>query len=180
MPRKQTNSDRVNRADVPVDYPLLLANIKQRIRTAQVRATFSANAELIRLYWDIGRTIAQRQRYKGWGSGVIPRLARDLRNELPEMKGFSERNIKLMTQFSRQYPNLGAIGQPVVAQLPPASETGQANAQDDTQVATAISPPPVAKSSTDQVAAIVQQPAAFSVAQSGPVPSDAIVPQAVA
>ena len=180
MPRRQTNRDRVNRPEVPADYPSLLANIKQRIRTAQVRATFSANAELIRLYWDIGRTIAQRQRHKGWGSGVIPRLARDLRNELPEMKGFSERNIKLMTQFYRQYPSLGTIGQPVVAQLPPASDARQANTGYDTQAVTPISPPPVAKSSADQVAPIVQQPAALSVAQSGPAPSDAIVPQVVA
>jgi predicted nuclease of restriction endonuclease-like (RecB) superfamily len=156
MPRKQTNRDRVSRADAPADYPSLLANIKQRIRIAQVRATFSANAELIRLYWDIGRAIAQRQQRKGWGSGVIPRLARDLRNELPEVKGFSERNIKLMTQFCRQYPSLGTVGQPVVAQLPPASGAGQANAGNDTQAVTAISPPPMAKSSTDQVAAIVQ------------------------
>jgi predicted nuclease of restriction endonuclease-like (RecB) superfamily len=146
----------VNRADVPADYPSLLANIKQRIRTAQVRAAFSANAELIRLYWDIGRAIAQRQQREGWGSGVIPRLARDLRDELPEVKGFSERNIKLMTQFYRQYPSLGTVGQPVVAQLPPASGAGQANAGNDTQAVTAISPPAVAKSSTDQVAAIVQ------------------------
>ena len=96
MPRKQTNRHCVSRADVPADYPSLLANIKQRIRTAQVRATFSANAELIRLYWDIGRAIAQRQQRQGWGSAVIPRLACDLRNELPEVKGFSERNIDRM------------------------------------------------------------------------------------
>jgi hypothetical protein len=141
---------------------------------------FSANAELIRLYCDIGRAIAQRQQRKGWGSGVIPRLARDLRNELPEVKGFFERNIKLMTQFYRQYPSLGTIGQPVVAQLPPAFDAGQANAGYDTQAVTAISPPPVAKSPAEQVAPIVQQLAALSITPPGPATSDAIVPQAVA
>jgi hypothetical protein len=57
MPRRETNREQVNRAGMSADYPSLLANIKQRIRTAQVRAAFSANAELIRLYWDIGRVI---------------------------------------------------------------------------------------------------------------------------
>jgi hypothetical protein len=117
----------VDRPEVPADCPSLLANIKQRIRVAQVRATFSANAELIRLYWSIGRAIVQRQQRQGWGSGVIPRLARDLRNELPEVKGFSERNIDRMVAFYREYPGLEPI-----------------------------SPPVVAKSSTDHVAAIVQ------------------------
>jgi hypothetical protein len=62
---------------------------------------------------------------------VIPRLAKDLHNELPEEKGFSERNIKLMVQFYREYPKLfaaTAIGQPLVAQLnetPTPSEFGQ-------------------------------------------------------
>ncbi len=34
--------------------------------------------------------IQQRQKAEGWGPAVIPRLARDIRNELPEVKGFSE------------------------------------------------------------------------------------------
>lgn len=45
---------------------------------------------MIRLYWDIGRLIAARQEQEGWGAGVVPRLAVDLKNELPEEKGFSE------------------------------------------------------------------------------------------
>lgn len=90
-------------AGLPADYPSLLENIKQRIRTAQVRATLSANAELIRLYWDIGRAIAGRQRQEGWGAAVIPRLARDLHNEMPDVKGFSERNLKRMIAFYRAY-----------------------------------------------------------------------------
>ena len=44
-----------------------------------------------------------------WGAGVIPRLARDLRNELPEVRGFSERNIKLMLPFYREYANVAPI-----------------------------------------------------------------------
>ncbi|OHB67017.1 MAG: hypothetical protein A2Y76_07555 [Planctomycetes bacterium RBG_13_60_9] len=155
MPRKQTNRQRVKRADGPVDYSSLLANIKQRIRTAQVRATFAANAELIRLYWDIGRAIVQRQQCKGWGSGVIPRLACDLRNELPEVKGFSERNIDRMVAFYREYPGLEPISPPVVAKLPSTSVTRQSDVGNNKQAVAQISPPVVAKS--DQAAAIVPQ-----------------------
>ncbi len=96
----------------------LLGEIKTRIRQSQTRALLAVNAELVRLYWDIGRLIDLRQQAEGWGAGVIPRLSRDLHNELPEQKGFSERNIKLMVQFFRTYPDEFLIGQTPSAQLP--------------------------------------------------------------
>jgi len=99
------------------DYRDLLGDIKARVRQAQHRAALSANAEMIRLYWDIGYLIAARQEREGWGAGVLPRLAIDLKNELPEEKGFSLRNLKLMVQFYRAYPERLAIGQRTVAQL---------------------------------------------------------------
>jgi hypothetical protein len=52
MPRKRTDGQRESRTHLPADYSSLLTTIKQRIRTAQVRVSLSANAELIRLYWD--------------------------------------------------------------------------------------------------------------------------------
>ena len=97
---------------VPALYATLLADIKQRVRRAQVRAMLAVNAELIRLYWDIGRVIDERQQQEGWGAGVIPRLARDLHNDLPEEKGFSERNIKQMLAFYREYAQLSFVQQP--------------------------------------------------------------------
>jgi predicted nuclease of restriction endonuclease-like (RecB) superfamily len=84
-------------------YTDLFQNIKQRIRQAQTRAILAVNSELIRLYWDIGRMLDQRQQMEGWGTGFIPKLAMDLRNELPEVKGFSKRNIGYMLQFAREY-----------------------------------------------------------------------------
>jgi len=84
-------------------YGELLTSIKQRIRQAQVKATLSANAEMILLYWDIGRMIHLKQQKEGWGSAVIPRLSKDIRNELSEVKGFSERNIGRMIAFYKEY-----------------------------------------------------------------------------
>ena len=100
-------------APLPPDYAALLTDIRQRVRHAQTRAVMAVNAELIRLYWEIGALLAERQRQEGWGAAVIPRLARDLHNELPEEKGFSERNIKRMLAFHRAYPHLGQVPQPV-------------------------------------------------------------------
>jgi predicted nuclease of restriction endonuclease-like (RecB) superfamily len=99
------------------NYAGLLADIKQRIRTAQVRTAMAGNASMLMLYWEIGGVLAERQKNEGWGAAVLPRLATDLHNDLPEVKGFSVRNLKLMTQFFREYPDFSAIGQPPVAQL---------------------------------------------------------------
>lgn len=99
------------------DYASLLSDLKQRIRAAQVRAAMMGNASTLLLYWEVGGVLVQRQKDEGWGAGILSRLAADLHNDLPEEKGFSVRNLKLMTQFFREYPNLGSIGQPAVAQL---------------------------------------------------------------
>jgi predicted nuclease of restriction endonuclease-like (RecB) superfamily len=108
------------------DFADLLAEITGRIQAAQTRAVLAVNAELVRLYWDIGRIIQDRQKRAGWGAAVIPRLARELHNELPDLKGFSERNIKLMVQLASEYPHAfstpDSIGQPPVAQLPSGPE----------------------------------------------------------
>ena len=98
-------------------YADLLSAIKIRIRQAQTKAVLSANVEMILMYWDIGRIIDERQHREGWGSAVIPRLAKDLRNELPEVKGFSERNIGRMIAFYREYSGRNSILPQVVAKL---------------------------------------------------------------
>lgn len=103
-------------------YASLFGEIKQRIRHAQSRAWMAVNAEMIRLYWCIGQVIDSRQLQEGYGTAVIPRLSRDLHNELPEEKGFSERNIKRMLAFYRLYPH-AALDVDVVPQL--AAQVGQ-------------------------------------------------------
>ncbi len=101
-----------------VFYGVLLTDIKTRIRQAQLKATLSANAEMIAMYWDIGRMIYERQQDEGWGAGVIPRLAKDIQNQLPELKGFSEKNIKFMVRFYKEYKTNAAIGKQPVSQIP--------------------------------------------------------------
>jgi len=107
------------KALVRSDFTALLADVKSRIQAAQTRATLAVNAELVRLYWDIGQIIDERQTREGWGASVIPRLAKELKNELPELKGFSERNIGRMIAFYRMYPDPSAILPAPLAKLPP-------------------------------------------------------------
>ena len=99
-------------------YSNLLTEIKIRIRRAQSKAILCANEEMIRMYWDIGHMIFLKQKEEGWGAGVIPRLSRDLHNELPEQKGFSERNIKFMVQLYKEYEGNEVIGKQLVSQIP--------------------------------------------------------------
>ena len=99
------------------NYAGLLADIKQRIRTAQVRTAMAGNASMLMLYWEIGGVLAERQKNEGWGAAILPRLATDLHNDLPEVKGFSARNLRLMIQFFGEYPAFGPIWQRAVAKL---------------------------------------------------------------
>jgi hypothetical protein len=69
------------------EYATLVAELKDRIRSAQVRATRSVNRELITLYWDIGKAIVERQKRLGWGKSVVEKLARDLRLAFPNQTG---------------------------------------------------------------------------------------------
>lgn len=99
------------------EYEHFLAELKQRIRTAQVKAALAVNQELILLYWQIGQEILQRQENEGWGSKVITRLAKDLKKEFPEMKGLSRTNLLYMRAFAETYPEQTVVQQ-LVGQIP--------------------------------------------------------------
>ena len=108
-------SDR--RLPLPQDYDNFLNRLKERIRTAQVRAALAVNQELIHLYWQIGCSILEQQQSEGWGTRVIERLAKDLRKEFPEIKGFSRSNLGYMKACAEAYPD-ETIYQRSVGKLP--------------------------------------------------------------
>ncbi len=78
----------------PDGYSDWLTELKNRIHSAQQRATLAVNRELIVLYWQIGKDILDRQATQGWGAKVTGQLAHDLSITFPDMKGFSSRNLK--------------------------------------------------------------------------------------
>lgn len=102
---------------MPADYVQWLADIKNRVSAARHKAALAVNGELVSLYWHIGRDILQRQAAQGWGSKVIDRLGRDLREAFPEMKGFSRANLMYMRAFAEAWTDFEIVQQ-VAAQLP--------------------------------------------------------------
>jgi predicted nuclease of restriction endonuclease-like (RecB) superfamily len=98
-------------------YQAWLNDLKTRVKEAQLKATLTVNAELIQLYWSIGKSILEKQEALGWGAKVIDRLASDLRLAFPEMKGFSSSNLKYMRFFAQTCPSR-LIGQQPADQLP--------------------------------------------------------------
>jgi len=93
------------------EYQVWLATLKGRVEAARRRAMLSVNRELIELYWQLGNEILVRQRREGWGARVIDRLAIDLPNSYPDMKGFSPRNLKYMRSLAEAYPDRAIVQQ---------------------------------------------------------------------
>ena len=98
-------------------YVELLAGLKNRIRIGRVRAALAANAELIGMYWDLGRMIVERQAAAGWGKSVVDHLSEDLRAEFPFQQGLSGRNLWLMRQFYMEWSQSFTILQRSIAEL---------------------------------------------------------------
>ena len=84
-----------------------LQNLKNYIRQAQVQAAVSVNRELVLLYWQIGRAILlkQQQQQRKWGAKVVERLAKDLKAEFPDVRGFSRSNLLYMRAFAEAFPD---------------------------------------------------------------------------
>ena len=98
-------------------YRSFIEDLKQQVRSAQVRASISVNRELVQLYYNIGRRISEHQAKDGWGSSVVERISKDLRHEFPELKGFSPRNLWDMLRFYHSYKDDKVLRQ-LVAEIP--------------------------------------------------------------
>ncbi len=97
-------------------YSELLEELKNTMRHARLQAVVTVNVHMIKMYWDIGKSILARQKNEGWGAKVIDNLSKDLRSEFPDMKGISTRNLKYMRKFAAEYQDF-VIVQRSVAQL---------------------------------------------------------------
>jgi predicted nuclease of restriction endonuclease-like (RecB) superfamily len=92
-----------------------ITSIKEKIRLAQYEALKEVNTQLIKLYWEIGKDISEKQG-ENWGESIISVLSKELQQEFPGISGFSERNLWLMTQFYNEYKNVEFL-QPLVAEI---------------------------------------------------------------
>lgn len=87
-------------------YLSTLEEIKHKVKNAQIKAHFAVNREMLILYWQIGKTILEKQEAEGWGAKITRKLAEDLTIAFPQMKGFSYTNIRYMQRFAENYPDL--------------------------------------------------------------------------
>jgi len=85
------------------NYTKFITSLKTKIRSAQIKAAVAANSELIKLYWELGKEIVEKQDRDGWGSKVLEKVAKDLQNEFPGIEGFSRANIFRMKAFFVAY-----------------------------------------------------------------------------
>lgn len=99
------------------EYMDFFSTIKNRLKTAQIRAALAANSELIQFYWELGTELIEKQKSHQWGSGFLEQFSHDMRQAFPEMQGFSVTNLKRMRLFAQAYPDL-QIGAQAVPQLP--------------------------------------------------------------
>ena len=86
-------------------YKQLLATMKQQVKSAQAKAALAVNSSLIQLYWNMGKMISENQTLFEGRNNYVEQLAKDLRAEFPDMKGFSKRNIFYCRRFYLFYSN---------------------------------------------------------------------------
>ena len=99
------------------EYIKFLNNLKNKIRKAQYQAYRTVNKQLIKLYWDIGKSIVKKQEKLGWGQKIIQQLAGDLQKEFPRNSGFSAQNLWYMRKIYITYKNNSKL-QPLVGEIP--------------------------------------------------------------
>lgn len=88
----------------PRIYHELLTTLKEKIRHVRSEAVLTVNRQILRIYWEIGKTTEKMETTGGWGAKTIDRLSADLKVEFPEMKGFSPRSLRYMREFFKAYP----------------------------------------------------------------------------
>jgi hypothetical protein len=81
------------------DFTAWIKLLKSRIHVAGSKLAFSINSQILELYWEIGRDIAEKQLKFGWSNGFIEKIAEELKHEFPEIKGFSRRNVYAILQW---------------------------------------------------------------------------------
>ena len=97
MSNKESNIEKTN-------LDAFIHAVGSEIEQAQVRLIVAANAQMLFHYWKVGNYILYHQQQQGWGSKIIKQLAKAIRLNFPEKKGYSERNLTYMCQFAKAYP----------------------------------------------------------------------------
>jgi len=106
----------VNTLNPDTDYVRFVSEVKELIRRSQYQALKAVNKELIKLYWDIGRMIVEKQQSLGWGKSVVEQLSKDIQHEYPGIEGFSTTNLWNMRLFYSEIQQNEKL-QPLVGEI---------------------------------------------------------------
>jgi predicted nuclease of restriction endonuclease-like (RecB) superfamily len=97
-------------------YKVFLSEIKEKIHSAQYEAMKQVNKTLLALYWEIGKSIVEKQKEHGWGKSIVETLSKDLQNEFPGIQGYSVQNLWYMRQIYLEYKDNAKL-QPLVGEI---------------------------------------------------------------
>ena len=98
---------------LPTGYIQWRKDIEQLIDTAKLKTAISINMGTLSLYWNIGKSILQKQEQEGWGKQVIEQLSKDLISRYPDDRGYSIRNLRYMKRFASEYPDFPILQVPL-------------------------------------------------------------------
>jgi len=99
-------------------YFVLLDNIKREIKQRRIIAAVAVNAELIALYWSMGKVITESLGQSNWGDSFLVQLSKDLMSSFPNSKGFSKSNLYNINKWYNFYKSAGEFFQQAVGKIP--------------------------------------------------------------
>ena len=88
------------------DYANWIKDLSLRFRQSQIKAAIRVNGEMLRFYFSLGADIVNKKAESRWGDGFFKNLSRDMQNELPGVRGFSEKNLYYMKLMYLLYREL--------------------------------------------------------------------------
>ena len=103
QPRKKSLVKNISRKSATIPLESQFAEVAGIIAAGRRRALTQVNAATVDTYWNVGRYICEKIRSAQWGQGVVQGLAEYLYSKLPDVKGFSDKNLWRMKQFFETY-----------------------------------------------------------------------------
>lgn len=121
------------------------------IKHSRETALRAVNAELVNLYWNVGAYISQKLKEAEWGDKTVSELAKYLKTNYPELKGFEKSNLHRMVKFYDAYANEDFVPKLVDTLCPLLESEGQ------TEIVDALRPQLENQPKNEIVASVRQQ-----------------------